>query len=249
MIILLVCKHLKGEFKMNFLEKTKELNNMVNTLLEEKRDGVLSAEEYSFILKICRNLEQNALKIRRFVNKKLSESAKNPFRKNIAIQENMQSFSDYYVNKFGDIVQIELPPLLRKKVFQELKHGKTYCENYYSFNLIEASLYAVLKHYVQKEQIKPYTEKCLLYIVNVVDSSTPTSLIPDTDNHEYQALINTITSVFLSDDSPNFVAHLHDTEYGDSNKTVVYIIPYRQIEDEIAAQIALSKRKNFKIVA
>lgn len=234
---------------MDFLNKTMEIDKMVNTLLEEKSNGFFAADDYAFLLKICKTFEKNALKIREFVNKKVSNSPQKSMQKHIGMFEIYESLSEYSVEKIGQIIKIKLPPLLHKKVFQEVKHSKSFCEDYYTFNLIDANLHAVLRHFVQENHIEQYDEKCLLYIKNVVDSTTPKSFIPDTDNHEYQVLINTISSVFLSDDSPEFLAHLHDTEVGNANETVVYIIPYRKIEDAISEAIALEKRKSFRLVA
>lgn len=234
---------------INFLRKTKELGSSIDALLEEKRESVLSTEDYIFLMKICKSLETNVLKIREFINKKMSENGKKPFQKHIDVSQKVQEISDYHIEKNGDILQINLPPLLRKKTFQEIKHTKTFCEDYYTFNLIDTNLYAALKHFIEENKLQPYSKKCLLYIQNVVDYSTPKSFIPDTDNHEYQVLINTVCSAFLVDDSPDFVAHLHDTVYGETNKTVVYIIPYKKIDDALAAAIALPKPTEFFLVA
>lgn len=234
---------------MNFLRKAKEFSSAIDALLEEKCGNLFSTEDYTFLLKICKTLENDVLKIRNFINKKMSEKGDESFQKDIGVSQKIQSISDYHIEKNGEILQIVLPPLLRKKAFQEIKHTKTFCEDYYTFNLIDANLYAVLEHFIEKNQIKPYNEKCLLFIQNVVDSTTPKSFIPDTDNHEYQVLINTICSAFLVDDSPEFVAHLHDTVVGNTNETIVYIIPYKEIDKAISEVIALAKRSNFRLIA
>lgn len=234
---------------INFLRKTKELGSSIDALLEEKRDSVLSTDNYIFLMKICKCLENNVLKIREFINKKMSEKGKESFQKHIDVSQKVQENSGYHIEKNGEILQITLPPLLRKKAFQEIKHTKTFCEDYYTFNLVDANLYAFLEHFIDENQVKPYSEKCLLYIQNVVDYSTPKSLIPDTDNHEYQVLINTICTAFLADDNPDYVAHLHDTVYGETNKTAVYIIPYKKIDDVLSAAIALPKPTEFFLVA
>lgn len=245
-----VCENIrKGNYKMDFLKKTKEIDKTINGLLEEKNNNFSTADDYDYLLKVCKILEKNAMKIRKFINKQVCKSSKESIQKHIGMFEIYESLSEYSVEEIGQIIQIKLPPLLHKKVFQEVKHSKSFCEDYYTFNLIDANLQAVLRRFVQENQIKPYDEKCLLYIKNIVDKTTPKAFIPDTDNHEYQVLINTIASVFLDDDSPDFVAHLHDTEVGDTDETVVYIIPYRKIKDVISETIALEKRKNFRLVA
>lgn len=49
---------------INFLRKTKELGSSIDALLEEKRDSVLSTDNYIILMKICKCLENNVLKIR-----------------------------------------------------------------------------------------------------------------------------------------------------------------------------------------
>lgn len=59
----------------------------------------------------------------------------------------------------------------------------------------------------------------------------------------------TVRLPFLADDNPDYVAHLHDTVYGETNKTAVYIIPYKKIDDVLSAAIALPKPTEFFLVA
>ena len=91
---------------INFLRKTKELGSSIDALLEEKRDSVLSTDNYIFLMKICKCLENNVLKIREFINKKMSEKGKESFQKHIDVSQKVQENSGYHIEKNGEILQI-----------------------------------------------------------------------------------------------------------------------------------------------
>ena len=89
-----VCENIrKGNYKMDFLKKTKEIDKTINGLLEEKNNNFSTADDYDYLLKICKILEKNAMKIRKFINKQVCKSSRESIQKHIGMFEIYESLS------------------------------------------------------------------------------------------------------------------------------------------------------------
>lgn len=131
------------------------------------------------------------------------------------------------------IIKIKMPPLLHKKVFQKIKIEDSYIENYYTHQLIIEDLKLCIEQFMQENSLEPYEEKCVMIVLNVCSKA----VIPDTDNHEYQQLVNTISSTFCRDDSPDYLSFYADSVHGKEDKTVVFIAPISKANDTIKNEI------------
>lgn len=214
------------------LEQLNTAKDNIDKYYRQKGTQSFSRSDYEDTVKIEENLSEMVLSLR----EKTNENYFSFERKPIENESNVVDFSlrktllnSVKVKEKGSIIKIEMPPLLHKKVYCEVRKDEEYFENYYTNTLIDNDLYSVLRNFKRREKISKFSEKVLIYIKNVVSIEGTIKNIPDTDNHEYHDVINTISTVFLEDDSPEQAAFLCDTVVGNENKTCVYIVPYKTI--------------------
>lgn len=221
------------------LNVTKET---VDSYYEERGAKSLSRTDYENTVKVEERLEEIALMIRDKVNENYFFSSNQP----APITDNIVDFTvrktllnSLKVNKTGSVVKIEMPPLLHRKVYCKRKKDDEYYEKYYTNRLIDDDLYSVLRSYKSKNNIPKYSEKVLIYIENIVCGKGRIANIPDTDNHEYHDLINTVSCVFLADDSPEQAAFMFNTNLGSENKTRVFLIPFSEVFGPLSKAIQM----------
>ncbi len=93
-----------------------------------------------------------------------------PSRNSLSKTE-MQNFSEKLFCKISspaeNIIRIDLPPLLHKKVFQKLKKSESYVENYYTHRPIFDDLKTAMQVFIKANSVTPYTEKCVLFVLNI----------------------------------------------------------------------------------
>lgn len=197
----------------------------------QKINSKLSVKELQNLFEIEGEFEKKLCDFRQFLNENIDEME----------SENVISFGEYFDEKslnsffratrFDDVIRVELPPLLHKKNYKlPDKKSNELAENYFSFRAIDRNLRVYLQRFFQREGLKKYDCKVVIIVQNVFEFGTEKKTIPDTDNHEYYTLINTLTSVFLRDDTPEFVSHFHDSVYGKENKTIVHIVPINRFK-------------------
>lgn len=224
------------------LKQLDVMQRNVSDYYTETESSSLSRTDYENAIKI----EEKLGNIMMFVRGKINENYFFSDKPTAPISENIVDFSlrktllgSLKVEKNGEIVCIEMPPLLHKKVYCKSKKNNEYFEKYYTNNLIDNDLYSTLRSFKLEKQIPKYNEKVLVFIKNIVSGDKKITSIPDTDNHEYHDLINTVSSVFLEDDSPEQAAFMCDTEIGNENKTRIYLIPYSKFIASLGNVICL----------
>lgn len=215
-------------------EQIEGVNEAVNRYFEINNAKQYDRKEYEKVINMEEKLGKIVLNIRGNINNLFVSANKKimPVTSNV-IDFNLNKFiaNDFKVEKNGSVIKIKIPPLLHKKVYKKTQISEKYYEDYYTNELVDGELYAYLRNYKLTKHISKYKEKVLIYVKNVISTNRKRNDIPDTDNHEYHDLINTITTVFLEDDSPEHAAFMFDTEYGSTNKTEIYIIPYSEPEE------------------
>lgn len=232
--------------KNKIFEQIEEISEAVNQYFEENKTKKYDRSEYSKILDMEKKLGRIALNIREEVNKSFSLADK----KTTPIKSNVIDFSlnkfladEFKIEKNGSVIKIEIPPLLHKKVYKRTQISEKYYEDYYTNEFVDSELYSFLRDYKLANGVPKYKEKVLIFVKNIVSTKRRRNDIPDTDNHEYHDLINTVSTVFLEDDSPEHAAFMFDTEYGTNDKTEIYIIPYRDPDEvmRIALNVPVSE--------
>ncbi len=215
-------------------EQIEGVNEAVNRYFEINNAKQFDRKGYEKVIDMEEKLGKIILNIRDNVNNSFVSADKKimPVASNV-IDFNLNKFivNDFKIEKNGSIIIIKIPPLLHKKVYKKTQISEKYYEDYYTNEFVDGELYAYLRNYKLTKHIPKYEGKVLIYVKNVISTNRKRNDIPDTDNHEYHDLINTITTVFLEDDSPEHAAFMFDTEYGCSNKTEIYIIPYSEPEE------------------
>lgn len=224
------------------LKQLDVMQRNVSDYYTETESSSLSRTDYENAIKIEEKLGNTMMFVREKINENyfFSNKPTTPISENVVdFSLRKTLFSSLKVEKNGSIVCIEMPPLLHRKVFAKAKRSNEYYEKYYTNTLIDDDLYSVLRSFKLKKQIPKYDEKVLIFIKNIVSGDQKITSIPDTDNHEYHDLINTVSSVFLKDDSTEQAAFMYDTEIGNENKTCVYLIPYSKFIASLSNVICL----------
>lgn len=117
------------------------------------------------------------------------------------------------VKKENEILEIELPFLLPKK---NKKNSKFICDPLF-YEMNKASADTTLK----------YEEKCVVCFIHTYKKSDKNVRPRDYDNVETKRVLDIVALFCLKDDSGEFCDIVNTMEYGDSNKTKIYIIPER----------------------
>lgn len=244
----------KKFFHLNEIETNIAfLNESMKQYSEENLGQLADVFELRRMHEVERKLEKSALNFREIINLSTEKKSTDFLCKTSSIFDENKLENMFKIKRIGSVIEIELPPLLHKKNFilndLSKEEQNQYEEDYYSFKMIDRKLFAFLDDYFVKNHMEKIPYKVLIHITNIVNKNTKKSLIIDTDNHEFYRLINTVSSVFLMDDSFEYVAHLYDTEYGEENKTIVRILPFDKISACISEQMSIPKDNNLFFIS
>lgn len=117
------------------------------------------------------------------------------------------------VSKNGEVLEIEMPFLLPKKLH---KNSKFICD----------PLYYTMNEAVQEMDIK-IEERAVVCFVHVYDRTDKHIRPRDYDNVEAKRVLDIIALFALRDDGAEFCDIINTMEYGEENKTCIFVMPER----------------------
>lgn len=117
------------------------------------------------------------------------------------------------VCKKGEILDIEIPFLLPKK---NHKNTKFICD----------PLYYILNEAAEKTELK-VEERAIVCFVHVYDQNNKRVSPRDYDNVEAKRILDIVALFALKDDGAEFCDIVNTMEFGETNKTKIFVMPER----------------------
>lgn len=117
------------------------------------------------------------------------------------------------VKRDGEILEIEMPFLLPKKLH---KNSKFICD----------PLYYVLTEIAETIELK-VEERAVVCFVHIYDKTDKHVRPRDYDNVEAKRVLDIVALFALRDDGAEFCDIVNSMEYGDENKTCIFVMPER----------------------
>ena len=226
-------KDIKDKILNQFFELSKSISMYFST--ETNTNPV---DEITFISKIFKEYFYSFKFFREQILERFRKYSNENSKEFTPLNNYKTSYEPFNISIKRDIVKIEIPLLISKKVYQKTKDSNGFVENYYTSYVIDSNLYSALQTFIQENKLQKFTEKYMVYILNEEKITKNKKVLTDTDNHEYQVLINTLTAAFFSDDGSEFICHLHDSKVGKENKTTIYLLPYKEFEKVLQEKIS-----------
>ena len=128
------------------------------------------------------------------------------------------------------IIMLQLPAIVNTRLLEDNRKDAF-------VNFLNDTFYRKIKTFILENNIKKFDKKICIHIINIIKTGTPKTWIPDIDNREYKNIVNLIKQFFVQVDTSEFISLYIDSEFGDSNKTIVYLVPDDNKKVSIAKEI------------